>query len=152
MVISSRTPDGWPNECPICGHSILILPSPNTLDAPCPHCGHLLWFTDGALVPIWTSSQRAATTQSYEIPDAIVIEDHVVELMPQSVARENLVIPIAESVDALLIAAATPIDRGTIDKLQFILHRRVLAVPTNREWIVQQIDKYYGTNDGADAA
>ncbi len=44
MVISSRTPEGDPNLCPICGHRLKLEPSINTRDAPCPYCGHLLWF------------------------------------------------------------------------------------------------------------
>jgi len=45
MVISSRTPEGRPNRCPVCGSAITIEPSEPAGDAPCPHCGHLLWFT-----------------------------------------------------------------------------------------------------------
>ncbi len=41
---STRTPEGGPNRCPICGHDVRIEPSLPTRDAPCPHCGHLLWF------------------------------------------------------------------------------------------------------------
>ncbi len=45
--ISSRTPEGDPNVCPVCGKNSQIEPSTvPTKDAPCPHCGHLLWFTD----------------------------------------------------------------------------------------------------------
>ncbi len=44
MVISSRTPEGTPNHCPVCGNDLRLEPSRPTLDAPCPHCGHLLWF------------------------------------------------------------------------------------------------------------
>jgi acyl carrier protein len=44
MTISSRTPDGEPNRCPICGSRIIIEPSLGTGDAPCPRCGHLLWW------------------------------------------------------------------------------------------------------------
>jgi DNA-directed RNA polymerase subunit RPC12/RpoP len=44
MVISSRTPEGDQNRCPICGHAVRMEPSIDTRDAPCPHCGHLLWF------------------------------------------------------------------------------------------------------------
>ncbi|MBO0701275.1 MAG: hypothetical protein J2P46_22950 [Zavarzinella sp.] len=46
MTISSRTPEGDPNQCPICGHHVRIEPSLDTRDAPCPRCGHLLWFSD----------------------------------------------------------------------------------------------------------
>jgi anti-anti-sigma factor len=44
MVISSRTPEGSANLCPVCGSEIKIEPSNPGGDAPCPNCGHLLWF------------------------------------------------------------------------------------------------------------
>ena len=44
MTISSRTPEGDPNGCPICGQHVRLEPSIDTRDAPCPHCGHLIWF------------------------------------------------------------------------------------------------------------
>lgn len=44
MRISSRTPEGEPNHCPICRSEIVIEPSQPFGDAPCPSCGHLLWF------------------------------------------------------------------------------------------------------------
>jgi hypothetical protein len=42
-VISSRTPEGEPIRCPICGILDVIEPSLFGGDAPCPSCGHLLW-------------------------------------------------------------------------------------------------------------
>jgi hypothetical protein len=48
MVISSRTPEGDPNRCPFCGKDTRTEPSTVPLrDAPCPHCGSLLWFVGG---------------------------------------------------------------------------------------------------------
>jgi len=44
MVISSRTPEGRPNQCPVCGSHVSIEPSDPAGEAPCPRCGHLLWF------------------------------------------------------------------------------------------------------------
>ena len=44
MTISSRTPEGVPNHCPICGADVCVEPSQPSGDAPCPRCGHLLWF------------------------------------------------------------------------------------------------------------
>jgi len=44
MLPSSRTPEGNPNRCPICGHRFRIEPSWPFDDAPCPFCGHLLRF------------------------------------------------------------------------------------------------------------
>jgi acyl carrier protein len=43
-IISSRTPEGDPNHCPICDALICIEPSQPAGDAPCPTCGALLWF------------------------------------------------------------------------------------------------------------
>jgi mannitol/fructose-specific phosphotransferase system IIA component (Ntr-type) len=45
MQPSSRTPEGDPNQCPVCGKDVYIEPTTPPGDAPCPHCGHLLWFT-----------------------------------------------------------------------------------------------------------
>jgi len=44
MQPSSRTPEGEPNRCHVCGHDITIEPSTPPGDAPCPHCNSLLWF------------------------------------------------------------------------------------------------------------
>jgi hypothetical protein len=44
MEPSSRTPEGIPRRCDLCGHEIKIEPSGGTGDAPCPRCGYLLWF------------------------------------------------------------------------------------------------------------
>jgi hypothetical protein len=43
-VISSRTPEGQPNVCPVCGRPARVEPACLSPDAPCPSCGHLLWF------------------------------------------------------------------------------------------------------------
>lgn len=42
--IASRTPEGQPNTCPVCGQYVQIEPSLPAGDAPCPYCGCLLWF------------------------------------------------------------------------------------------------------------
>lgn len=44
MIISSRTPEEASNECPVCQKEVCIEPSTTFGDAPCPHCGTLLWF------------------------------------------------------------------------------------------------------------
>ena len=44
--ISSRTPEGTPGLCPVCESVVCIEPSALTGDAPCPHCGSLLWFVN----------------------------------------------------------------------------------------------------------
>jgi type IV pilus assembly protein PilB len=112
----------------------------------------LLWFAEIGLLPVWNSSTNTERFRDHPIPDVIEIADYVVQLIPESVARENLVIPLAESADALLVAATSPVELEIIEKLQFILNRRILAVPTTKDWIVTQIDKYYGATDDAGGA
>ncbi len=46
MNPSTRTPEGQPHRCPLCGKRVMIEPSKPAKDAPCPHCGSLLWFAD----------------------------------------------------------------------------------------------------------
>jgi acyl carrier protein len=51
-TISSRTPEGEANRCPICAAFVSVEPSRPPGDAPCPACGSLLWFspTPGGVV------------------------------------------------------------------------------------------------------
>ena len=44
MAPASRTTEGLPSDCPICGKKVWIAPSVPKGDATCPHCGNLLWF------------------------------------------------------------------------------------------------------------
>ena len=47
MTISSRTPEGFPHRCPVCGKACVVEPSSPGGDSCCPSCGHLLsWFRD----------------------------------------------------------------------------------------------------------
>ena len=41
-MIASRTPEGFPSKCPVCGAATEIDFSDPGDDAPCPCCGHLL--------------------------------------------------------------------------------------------------------------
>lgn len=43
MTISSRTPEGLPHRCPVCGETSAVEPSYPGGDACCPACGQLLW-------------------------------------------------------------------------------------------------------------
>jgi hypothetical protein len=49
--IASRTPEGEPNTCPVCGAAVAIEPSNPPGDAPCPCCGVLLWFDEPIASP-----------------------------------------------------------------------------------------------------
>src|SRR5579863_9697606 len=64
MKPSSRTPEGVPNLCPVCGHKVYITPSRPPGDAPCPRCGHLLWF-DAECSPRGRRPARLQSADSY---------------------------------------------------------------------------------------
>src|SRR5258706_15716900 len=43
MAISSRSPEGIPHRCPVCGRVAAVEPSYPGGDSCCPSCGQLLW-------------------------------------------------------------------------------------------------------------
>ena len=55
----------------------------------------------------------------------VVIPPSVVELVPESVARENAVIPLSEGDGKLTVIISDPDDYETIEKLRFILNRPI---------------------------
>jgi acyl carrier protein len=44
MNVSSRTPEGTPHECPLCGAISNLEPAFPGGDAVCPACGQLVWW------------------------------------------------------------------------------------------------------------
>jgi hypothetical protein len=61
MGISSRTPEGEPQHCPVCHQEIVIDPSQPLGDAPCPHCGCLLYFVSDDKDIRLTGSEEEST-------------------------------------------------------------------------------------------
>jgi type IV pilus assembly protein PilB len=68
----------------------------------------------------------------------------VIELVPESVARENAVLPLSESDGHLMIIISDPWDIDTIDKLRFILNKQIDLSIAPREAINEAINRYYG--------
>jgi hypothetical protein len=71
-MISSRTPEGSPNECPICGDRVRIEPSILSNDAPCPSCGHLLWFAEQLNVSVDELKKDPALLERLERADSLI--------------------------------------------------------------------------------
>ncbi|TWT38025.1 Type II/IV secretion system protein [Posidoniimonas corsicana] len=90
--------------------------------------------------------QALADLNHYEFFDLrdVPIPPSVVELVPESVARENFIIPLAEEDDALKVLVSDPNDIETIDKLQFILNRKINIALATKESIVEAINRNYG--------
>ena len=79
------------------------------------------------------------------------VPPEVIELLPESVARENTIFPLAESGGRLRIATCDPTDMDTQEKLRFILNREVEMALAVREQIVEAINRHYGLSDGESA-
>jgi len=77
----------------------------------------------------------------------ITIPSSVVEMVPESVARENHVIPLSHENNALQIVMSDPNDLDTIEKLRFILNKDIQPVLSNREDIITAINSHYGQSE-----
>jgi type IV pilus assembly protein PilB len=72
------------------------------------------------------------------------ISPNVLEIVPEAVARENVLIPIAEENGMVRIAMRDPYDYDTLAKVQFILARDIAPALASEEQIVAAIDRHYG--------
>ncbi|MFK7820049.1 MAG: hypothetical protein AB8G99_15110 [Planctomycetaceae bacterium] len=70
--------------------------------------------------------------------------DGVRGMLPESIARENVVFPLGFDGETLLVASSTPNDIALADKLRFVIARNVSLVPADRQAIMRSIEKYYG--------
>ncbi len=74
----------------------------------------------------------------------IEIPHSVIELVPESLARENSVMPLASENGVIRVIMHDPLDFETIDKLRFVLNREIDVALAPKEAIVEAINKYYG--------
>jgi type IV pilus assembly protein PilB len=81
----------------------------------------------------------------------VVIPPAVVELVPESVARENSVLPMSEEDGTLKVIMSDPQDYATREKLQFILNRNIEIALAPREAISDAINRHYGQTEGESA-
>jgi type IV pilus assembly protein PilB len=81
----------------------------------------------------------------------VTIPDSVIELIPESVARENAILPLAAEGDTLTVVVSDPMDIETFEKLRFILNRTIETALAPRETILESINRYYGQIEGESA-
>ena len=81
----------------------------------------------------------------------MVIPPSVVELVPESVARENAILPLAENDGELTVIVSDPLDFEVFEKLRFILNRRIEIALAPRENILEAVNRYYGQTVGESA-
>jgi type IV pilus assembly protein PilB len=84
-------------------------------------------------------------------PSDVAIPPAILELVPESVARENVILPLAEEDGSLKIIVSDPNDIDTFEKLRFILNRRIEPVLAPRDAILEAINRHYGQTVGESA-
>ena len=75
----------------------------------------------------------------------IEIPASVIELVPESLARENIVMPLSQESGSIRVIMHDPLDFETIDKLRFVLNREIEVSLAPKDSIVEAINKYYGS-------
>jgi len=83
--------------------------------------------------------------------DEVKIPAEIIELVPETIARENATLPLSLEGDALKVLLTDPLDVETIEKLRFILNRQIQISLAPRENILEAINRYYGQIDGESA-
>ena len=82
----------------------------------------------------------------------VEIPESVIELMPETVARENAVIPLEETgTGGLRVLMSNPNDVDTIENLRFILNRDVSVALAPKSMIIGAINTSYGQMEGESA-
>ena len=77
----------------------------------------------------------------------MTIPPSIIEMVPESVARENVVIPLNEENSILQIVMSDPSDYETVTKLQFILNKEIEPVLAPKEPLVEAINRHYGQTE-----
>jgi len=75
------------------------------------------------------------------------ISQAAVQLVPESVARENMVCPVFAEDEKLTVAIHDPMAFEVLDKLRFILNREVDVVLAPKEQILAAINRNYGASE-----
>ncbi len=80
-------------------------------------------------------------------PGEVKIPKAVIELVPESVARENVVLPLSLEGNVLKIITSDPTNYDAIQKLQFILNKDMQPVLADHEQISEAINRHYGQTE-----
>jgi len=95
VTISSRTPEGLPSRCPLCGADAAVVFSEPGGDAPCPGCGHLLWRAVELLERV---RERLAETLGVD-PEEVTAETSLEDLGADSLDLAEVVMDFEEEFD-----------------------------------------------------
>jgi type IV pilus assembly protein PilB len=93
--------------------------------------------------------QAIASIHGMEFVDLaeVTIPPSIIELVPESVARENVVLPLHQENGMLMVIVSDPTDMECFEKLRFILNKEIKPVLATREQIIDAINRHYGQTD-----
>src|SRR5262245_13079674 len=77
----------------------------------------------------------------------LIVPRSILQLVPEAVARENLIIPMSLAGDRVTCATVNAADVMLADKLRFILNKDVRLVAAPRESILRALQRYYPRED-----
>lgn len=118
MTVSSRTPEGMPSKCPLCGASNNIEFSDSPQDAPCPNCGYLLWASTRLLQTVTQRYADALGTKT----GAINVDTRFSDLGADSLETVELVMELEEKFDVNIPDAENI--QTVRDAVRYILDQR----------------------------
>jgi acyl carrier protein len=125
MSISSRTPEGTPGRCPLCGAELAVDYAAPAGDAVCPQCGCLVWVAEQR----WLALRNRISELWGVSPELITPEMQVADLLGKPAAAVDsldaveLVMMLEEEFDLDIPddAAAQVLTIG--DALKYLLER-----------------------------
>jgi Type II secretion system (T2SS), protein E, N-terminal domain len=90
------------------------------------------------------ADKKAPRWRGKQVPHAVC------GLIPESLARENLVFPIGEEGETLTLAAVAANEVALADKISFVLARPIRLIPASREEVQSLIRQYFGADSGSE--
>ncbi len=94
-----------------------------------------------------SEAKAAAFGFNFTDLDNLDIASSVIELVPESVARENTCLPVEFVGERLVVAVTDPMDFEVMEKLRFILNRDVELTMAPKESINDAINRFYGGSE-----
>src|SRR5580704_12005122 len=86
MTTSSRTPEGSPHQCPVCGKIAALEPCYPGGDSVCPSCGHLLW------------ELRHRIVDDFGVPlDEITLDTHLNDISDDSLEIVEFIMEVEQA-------------------------------------------------------
>ncbi|MBU4310815.1 type II secretion system ATPase GspE [bacterium] len=79
--------------------------------------------------------------------DNYLIDPQIIDLVPQSLARRYILIPVFKSEDTLTLAMADPLNVFAIDDLHVRTKCRITPAVASETDILRAIDQYYGISE-----